>query len=125
MYSHHFVSGSDEEYFRQPNRSAVQLSDNWVLRFNSLKRLYRLMTQYIIDVLHQPARALDVPDLQAIAKDQDIRAILLLCRMTITIGVQCGNNKNIIDRIQGLKEREQHSIMKAIEQVSACLCSAD
>ncbi len=79
------------------------------------------MTQYITDVLHQPARALEVPDLQAIAKDQNAAAMLLMCRMTITIAVQCENNKDIIGRIQKLEETEQHSLMKAIEQVSGCL----
>ncbi|KAI0811036.1 HOOK-domain-containing protein [Irpex lacteus] len=113
------LSVVDEEYFRQPTRAPAKLSDNWVLRFNSLKRLYRLMTQYITDVLHQPARALEVPDLQAIAKDQNAAAMLLMCRMTITIAVQCENNKDIIGRIQKLEETEQHSLMKAIEQVMA------
>ncbi|KAI0085421.1 HOOK-domain-containing protein [Irpex rosettiformis] len=113
------LSVVDEEYFRQPTRSSAQLSENWVLRFNSLKRLYRLMTQFITDVLHQPARALEVPDLQAIAKDQSVAATLLMCRMTITIAVQCENNKDIIERIQKLEETEQHSLMKAIEQVMA------
>lgn len=83
------------------------------------------MTQYLLDVLHQPARALEVPDLQAIAKDHNIAATLLMCRMTITIAVQCENNKDIIERIQRLGESEQHALMKAIEQVSTPYHSVD
>ena len=76
------------------------------------------MTQYISDVLHQPTSALDVPDLQAIAKDHNVAAILSLCRLTIVVAVQCENNKDIIARIQMLSEMEQHALMKAIEEVS-------
>ncbi|KAI0332098.1 HOOK-domain-containing protein [Cubamyces sp. BRFM 1775] len=116
----------DAEYFRQPGRPSAQPSDNWVLRFSSLKRLYRLMTQYFSEVLHQPTGALDVPDLQAIAKDYNVNATLIMCRLTIAIAVQCENNKDIIERIQKLTESEQHSLMRVIEQVmSKVRSSAD
>lgn len=75
------------------------------------------MTQYFADVLQKPTSSLDVPDLQAIAKDHDLRATLIMCRLTIAIGVQCEKNKEIIDKIQGLSETDQHYLMKAIEQV--------
>ncbi|KAJ3482501.1 hypothetical protein NLI96_g6943 [Meripilus lineatus] len=109
----------DAEYFRQPTRPSAQPSENWVLRFGALKRLYRLMTQYFAEVLHQPTSALDVPDLQAIAKDHNITATLIMCRLTIAIAVQCEKNKEIIEKIQSLTESEQHSLMRAIEQVMA------
>ncbi|KAF8964104.1 hypothetical protein BDZ97DRAFT_945735 [Flammula alnicola] len=107
----------DATYFRQPTRPSAQPSENWVLRFSSLKRLYRLMTQYFADVLQKPTSSLDVPDLQAIAKDHNLPALLTLCRLTIVIGVQCEKNKEFIEKIQGLSEVDQHCLMKAIEQV--------
>ncbi|KAI0670658.1 hypothetical protein C8Q78DRAFT_138493 [Trametes maxima] len=107
----------DADYFRQPARPPAQPSDNWVLRFSSLKKLYRLMTQYFSEVLHQPTSSLDVPDLQAVAKDYNVNATLIMCRLTIAIAVQCENNKDIIERIQKLTESEQHSLMRVIEQV--------
>ncbi|TFK42804.1 hypothetical protein BDQ12DRAFT_293653 [Crucibulum laeve] len=107
----------DENYFRQSARPSAQPSDNWVLRFSALKRLYRLMTQYFSDVLQKPTTSLDVPDLQAIAKDHNVAATLLMCRLTIVIGVQCEKNKEFIEKIQGLSETDQHHLMKAIEQV--------
>ncbi|KAJ7184151.1 HOOK protein-domain-containing protein [Mycena filopes] len=106
----------DAEYFRQSTRPSAQPSDNWVLRFSALKRLYRLMTQYFADVLQKPTSGLDVPDLQAVAKDHAVQATLTMCRLTIAIGVQCEKNKQFIDRIQGLSETDQHYLMKAIEQ---------
>ncbi|KAF9532408.1 HOOK protein-domain-containing protein [Crepidotus variabilis] len=118
----------DANYFRQPTRPSSQpqpkTSDNWVLRFSSLKRLYRVMTQYYADVLQKPTSSLDVPDLQAIAKEHDLGATLLLCRLLIVIGVQCEKNKEFIDKIRGLSEEEQHLVMKAIEQVMAKIAIA-
>lgn len=75
------------------------------------------MTQYFADVLQKPTSGLDVPDLQAIAKDHNATATLIMCRLTIAIGVQCEKNKDFIDKIQGLSETDQHHLMKAIEQV--------
>jgi protein HOOK3 len=77
------------------------------------------MTQYFADVLQKPTSGLDVPDLQAIAKDHNVAASLIMCRLTIAIGVQCERNKEIIDRIQGLSQTDQHFLMRAIEQASS------
>lgn len=75
------------------------------------------MTQYSADILHQPTSGLDVPDLQAMAKDHDAAASLAMCRLTIAIAVQSARNREIIDKIQGLSQENQHYLMKAIEQV--------
>ncbi|KNZ79392.1 Hook like protein [Termitomyces sp. J132] len=114
----------DAEYFGSPARPLTQLSENWVLRFSSLKRLYRLMTQYFTEVLQKPTGSLDVPDLQAIAKDSSLWATLIMCRITIAIGVQCERNKQFIEKIQSLSETDQHHLMKAIEQVMARIAVA-
>lgn len=88
-----------------------------MLRFNALKRLYRLLIQYFSDVLNQNTSALEVPDLQAMAKDQSVKDTLIMCRLTISIAVQCEDNRHIIDKIQSLSDTNQHYLMKAIEQV--------
>ena len=61
----------------------------------------------------------DVPDLQGMAQDYNVAATLGMCRLAITIAVQCENNKAIIEKIQSLTESEQHSLMKVIEQTMA------
>ena len=81
------------------------------------------MTQYIANVLQKPTNSLDVPDLQAIARDFDLRATLAMCRLLIVIGVQCEENKAFIDKIRELEEGHQHLIMKAIEQVNFGGCN--
>ncbi|THV08067.1 HOOK-domain-containing protein [Dendrothele bispora CBS 962.96] len=117
------LSEVDADYFRQSTRPSAQPSDNWVLRFGALKRLYRLITQYFSDVLQKPTAGLDVPNLQAMAKDNQLLATLIMCRLTIAIGVQCEKNKDFIDKIQGLSETDQHHLMKAIEQVMTRISS--
>jgi len=76
------------------------------------------MTQYFSDVLGQPTDALEVPDLQAVAKDYNVPSTLIMCRLTLAIAVQCDKNKEFIEKIQGLSEANQHHLMKAIEQVN-------
>lgn len=105
----------DEEYFRNAPRS--QSSDNWVIRFSQLKRLFRLITQYFADVLHRPTTSLEVPNLQAIAQDYNVVETLALCRLTIAIAVQGKKNSEIIAGIQQLRQSDQRAIMTALEKV--------
>ncbi|CAE6448801.1 unnamed protein product [Rhizoctonia solani] len=109
------LSQVDEEYFRNPPRS--QPSENWVIRFGQLKRLFRLITQYFVDVLHRQTAELEVPDLQAIAQNHDVVQLLALCRLTIAISVQGKKNSEVIAGIQKLSQADQRAIMTAIEKV--------
>ncbi|KAG9025244.1 hypothetical protein FRB95_010384 [Tulasnella sp. JGI-2019a] len=119
------LSVVDAQYFRAPSRPTIQTSDSWIMRFNSLKRLYRLITQYLTDVLRQPATSLEVPDLQAIAKEYNAPETLRLCRLALAVAVQTAKNKDIIERIQRLKEVYQSALMRAIEQVMLNLSPVD
>ncbi|KAG8880218.1 hypothetical protein FRB97_000987 [Tulasnella sp. 331] len=119
------LSVVDTQYFRAPSRPATQSADSWILRFNSLKRLYRLLTQYLVDVLRQPTTSLEVPDLQAIAKEHNAPETLRLCRLALAVAVQTAKNKDIIARIQGLKEVYQSALMRAIEEVMSSLLPVD
>jgi protein HOOK3 len=74
--------------------------------------------QYFNEILQQPTDRLDVPDLQAIAKDYSKHEILTLCKLTIAATVQSDRKKEVIERIQRLSEDVQGQLMKAIEQVS-------
>ena len=107
----------DPSYFKLPTRSSTHSSDNWVLRLNTLKRLYRLIVQYFTDVLGQSTTSLEVPDLHAMATEQDMDATLEMCRLALTIGVQSQKNAEIIGKIQSLDERNQHCLMRSIEKV--------
>jgi protein HOOK3 len=105
---------SDSEYFHPPSDTPP---DNWVLRFTGLKRLYRLMTQYLSDALGQPAGAFDVPALQEMAKEGDLSATLLMCRLAVTIAIRCENNAEVIQKIQDLPTADQGALMEAMQKV--------
>ncbi|KIK82279.1 hypothetical protein PAXRUDRAFT_154086, partial [Paxillus rubicundulus Ve08.2h10] len=92
------------------------LSVNWVLHFSAFKRLYCLLTQYFADVLQKLTSSLKMLNLQAITKDHNLSATLIMCCMMTVIAVQCKKNKEIIERIQKLNKSIQHYLIKAIEQ---------
>ena len=63
-----------------------------------------------------------MPDLQAIAEHEDEDQTLALCRLALAIAALSGGNKDVVDRIQKLNERDQHALMRAIEDVSLNTC---
>ncbi|KAJ3355007.1 hypothetical protein HDU83_004178 [Entophlyctis luteolus] len=95
----------------------LETGDNWVLRFNGLKKTYKLITSYYEEVLGQPyVRTLNAPNLTAIARDDDSAEALVLATLIIALAVQCENNQTFISRIQTLGQEQQHALMLAIEQ---------
>lgn len=118
------LNGSDENYFKPSNRTSPQLPENWVLRLASLKRLFRLISQYFTEVLNQPSSGLDVPNLQAIAQDYDLAQTMAVCRLVLAIAVQSDKKQEVVQHIQKLSERDQHALMKPIEVVSPDLTTA-
>lgn len=119
----------DPSHFRQSASShssvtALQLADNWPLRFTSLKRLFRLITTYFVDYLNQSSSAvknLEVPDLQKVARDGDLGNTLALCRLCIAIAVMSSRNQDVIAGIQTLEEAHQQRLMEAIALVMSRL----
>lgn len=59
-----------------------------------------------------------MPDLQAIAEQWDEAQTLALCRLVLALAAISASNKDVIERIQKLNERDQHALMRAIEDVS-------
>ncbi|KAJ1883239.1 hypothetical protein LPJ66_011054, partial [Kickxella alabastrina] len=113
----------DRQWFKSI-RSA-DIGDNWVLKMNNLKKLYKLVTQYYEDVLGYPASNLDEPNLSAIAKNEDPEELLKLCHLILTLAVQCERNQVYIGKIMSLGEDDQRCLMVSIESVLAQLGSAE
>ncbi|KAJ1557784.1 hypothetical protein HK405_015182, partial [Cladochytrium tenue] len=104
---------------------SIDTGDNWVLKFNNLKKLYKLLTGYFEEVLGQNTSALDVPNLTAIARDSDGMEIVKLASLIIALSVQVENNQRYILQIQSLDPNIQHFLMLAIEQIMARLASSN
>ncbi|KAJ2623718.1 hypothetical protein GGI26_002165 [Coemansia sp. RSA 1358] len=114
---------SDRQWFKSI-RSA-DIGDNWVLKLNNLKKLYKLVTRYYEEVLGYPASNLTEPNISAIAKDGNVDELLKLCQLILTLAVQCERNQVYIGKIMSLGEEDQRSLMVSIESVLAQLGSAE
>lgn len=93
------------------------MGDNWVHKYNNLKKLYKLITRYLEEKLGQSLANLDPPNLNAIAKDGDEHEVLKLCELVMAIAVQCERNQYYIQKIQFLPQESQHALMLSLEQV--------
>ncbi|KAJ2381478.1 hypothetical protein GGI23_007574, partial [Coemansia sp. RSA 2559] len=113
----------DRQWFKSI-RSA-DIGDNWVLKLNNLKKLYKLVTRYYEEVLGYPTSNLAEPNLSTIAKDGDSDELLKLCHLILTLAVQCERNQVYIGKIMSLGEEDQRSLMVSIESVLAQLGSAE
>ncbi|KAJ2048601.1 hypothetical protein IW146_000973 [Coemansia sp. RSA 922] len=113
----------DRQWFKSI-RSA-DIGDNWVLKMNNLKKLYKLVTRYYEEVLGYPTSNLAEPNLGAIAKNEEADELLKLCHLILTLAVQCERNQVYIGKIMSLGEEDQRSLMVSIESVLAQLGSAE
>ncbi|SCZ96335.1 BZ3500_MvSof-1268-A1-R1_Chr8-2g10125 [Microbotryum saponariae] len=114
-------SFSDPAYFRPLATTTKQktLSENWVLRFNNLKRLYKLLIRYYEDVLRSPTVSLPTPNLQVIAKS-DPTSDVETCRLAglvLALAVCSEKRQFYVEKIQSLDEWVQRELMISIEQV--------
>ncbi|KAJ1918303.1 hypothetical protein H4219_002700 [Mycoemilia scoparia] len=113
----------DPQWFKQI-RSA-DIGDNWVLKFNNLKKLHRLIVRYYEEIIGYQTSRLEAPNLNAIAKDMDEQELLKLCHLVVTMAVQCENNEHYVGMIMQLDEEDQRSLMFAIESVMQQLGAND
>ncbi|KAG2190096.1 hypothetical protein INT46_005088 [Mucor plumbeus] len=108
------VSDIDYKWFKLIRSADV--GDNWVLKINNLKKLYKLVSRYYEEVLDMSFTNLPEVNLNAIAKDSDPRGIIQLCKYILTIAVMCSDNLKYIQNIQLLSEGSQNHIKKFIEE---------
>ncbi|KAI8819574.1 HOOK protein-domain-containing protein [Fimicolochytrium jonesii] len=108
----------DPQWFKASRAgSGADANDNWVMKFNGLKKLYKLLIGYYEEVLGQPTGGLDVPNLTYIARDEDVAEMVKLAQLVVALAVQSENNGRYIQKIQALDQMSQHALMFAIENV--------
>ncbi|KAJ3290095.1 hypothetical protein HDU79_003511 [Rhizoclosmatium sp. JEL0117] len=106
-------------------RAGPDAGDNWVLRFNGLKKTHKLVTTFYDEVLGlRGVHALPIPNLTAIARDADTEEVLKFAQLVVVLAVQCEHNQIHIERIQSLPPESQHALMLAIEQIMTRLQEA-
>ncbi|KAF9902475.1 hypothetical protein EC991_004851 [Linnemannia zychae] len=102
---------------------SADMGDNWVHKYNNLKKLHKLVTRYLEEKQGQSLTKLDPPNLNLIAKDGDSLEVLKLCELVIAVAVQCERNQHYIQKIQTLPEISQHALMISLEQIILALNS--
>ncbi|CAG8591797.1 13130_t:CDS:2 [Ambispora gerdemannii] len=69
----------DPRWFKTLRGDTRGDKDNWVLKFNKLKRLYALIQRYYEEVFGYDLKNIDAPNLNTIAKESDISELVKLC----------------------------------------------
>ncbi|KAG0182588.1 hypothetical protein DFQ29_003368 [Apophysomyces sp. BC1021] len=96
---------------------SADVGDSWVLKFNNLKKLYKLVSRYYEEILGQDFENMPLVDLTQIAKDADVRETMKLCQLILYIAVQCQNFQFYIKKIQNLSKESQHELMVSIDEM--------
>ncbi|KAI7904541.1 uncharacterized protein BX663DRAFT_530098 [Cokeromyces recurvatus] len=109
------VSNIDHKWFKLIRSTDV--GDNWVLKINNLKKLYKLVSRYYEEKLGISFSKLPEVNLNAIAKDADTREIIQLCKYILYIAVCCPNNSEYIQRITQLSSISQENLMHFIDEI--------
>lgn len=124
------LSRVDAEHFRNPHldnasgsiTAETALTTDPVVRLGTLKRLHKLMAQYYTDTLQQSIDALEMPDVNEIARSSSPAELAKLCKLAIGITIQSDNTKTShVAAIQTLSQDDQQSLMIAIEQVMSSM----
>ncbi|GJJ78666.1 hypothetical protein EMPS_11025 [Entomortierella parvispora] len=102
---------------------SADMGDNWVHKYNNLKKLHKLVTRFLEEKLGQNLTKLDPPNLSAIAKDAEPLEVIKLCELVMVVAVQCDKNQPYIQKIQSLPESSQHALMVSLEQIIQALNS--
>lgn len=107
------LTASDTAWF--PPLKQENLGNNWVLKFNYLKKLVKLISSYFDEIIGKHYESLQRINLMAISKDSDPSEICKLALMVLVMAVQSPRNKVFIDKIQTMSQNDQHLLMMCIE----------
>ncbi|KAE8271061.1 hypothetical protein A4X09_0g1297 [Tilletia walkeri] len=111
----------DGNYFRNPS-SSTEPTGNWVIKLGSLKRLYKLVVQYLNEELQEDVSSLPQPDLNEIARNHNTQELCNLLRLVIAIPakVRAAEQIDILKTLDGdLMRSIAHIMQEAVEDVSA------
>ncbi|KAG0056144.1 hypothetical protein BGZ83_006239 [Gryganskiella cystojenkinii] len=102
---------------------SADMGENWVHKYNNLKKLHKLVTRYLEEKLSQNLTRLEPPNLNEIAKNGDPLEVIKLCELVMVVAVQCDKNQPYIQKIQSLPATSQHALMVSLEQIIQALNS--
>jgi protein HOOK3 len=111
------VFSIDPKWFKQLSRSEGSEDNNWVIKFNKLKKLHLLLTRYYEELGLSTIKNIEIPNFNAIAKDNDLVETMKLCSLIVTLAVTYADKAEQITKIQSLSPKSQQGLMLTIEGV--------
>ncbi|ORX53352.1 hypothetical protein BCR36DRAFT_24943 [Piromyces finnis] len=92
-------------------------SENWVVIFNRLKKIYGIVSGFYAEELGQSIIEIESPNFNLIAKNKDTTEILKFAQLILVLAVQSEKNKEYISKITSLSQANQQWIMISIEEI--------
>jgi len=109
------LANIDPEWFSLVDR--VERGNSWVIRFNILKTMYKLLLSYVEEILQGQISPEDTPDLNMIVKDKDLLEIQKLVYLIMVVALLCPKKADYIYMIQNLDPQHQQIIMLNVSSV--------
>ncbi|KAH9811138.1 hypothetical protein DFH28DRAFT_477033 [Melampsora americana] len=118
----------DSNFFRAPRPSSMSgtMSEAWVLRFTSFKKMYKLILRYFEEELRKRPNdeGFKVPNLQKIAKDGDVDESVSLSMLILTLSTLAQPDLHV-PKIQSLPTWAQTALMVGIQSITHSLQSLE
>ncbi|KAJ1983007.1 hypothetical protein H4R33_004929 [Dimargaris cristalligena] len=103
---------------------SADIGDNWVLKVNNLKKLYKLIACYYDEVLGRTIEVLGPINLNSIAREANLSELVKLCQLVLFMAMQSEDNLKYVEPVQNLNQEAQHAIMVMVESMQNQLTNA-
>ncbi|XP_048833557.1 protein Hook homolog 1 [Brienomyrus brachyistius] len=98
-------------------RIKEDVSENWRLKMNNLKKILQMVVDYYNEVLAQQITDFPLPDLVRVAEHSDPVELGRLLQLVLGCAIKCERKQEYIQIIMTLEESVQHVVMTAIQEL--------
>uniref|UniRef100_A0A3B3SDL9 Hook microtubule-tethering protein 1 n=1 Tax=Paramormyrops kingsleyae TaxID=1676925 RepID=A0A3B3SDL9_9TELE len=98
-------------------RIKEDVSENWRLKMNNLKKILQMVVDYYNEVLAQQISDFPLPDLVRVAEHSDPVELGRLLQLVLGCAIKCERKQEYIQIIMTLEESVQHVVMTAIQEI--------
>ncbi|RVD81754.1 uncharacterized protein DFL_009603 [Arthrobotrys flagrans] len=97
----------------------VTPSEQWVVRFQNLKKIHKALVHYYTSNLQRraPTSSKYAPDLLAIAREGSQRELIKLIKLVVIVAIESERREHYITQIQKLSSTSQNEFMLVIDQM--------
>ncbi|KAK6339468.1 hypothetical protein TWF718_008881 [Orbilia javanica] len=97
----------------------VTPSEQWVVRFQNLKKIHKAVVHYYTSILQRraPTSPKYAPDLLAIAREKSQKELIKLIKLVVFVAIESERREHYITQIQKLSSTSQNEFMLVIDQM--------